>query len=446
MTNRERISGVDTAWLRMEQPTNLMMIVGVLVLQGRVDPRALRKVIAERFLAFPRFLQRAVVDDGMAVWEADPAFDLERHVVRERLGRKPAAAALEDLVSRLASTPLPGDRPRWCFHVVERYGAGSAIVVRIHHCYADGVALVQVLLSLTDAAARGHPRRPGASRERREASPPGVSAWIAAYTQAGGLEGLARKGAALAWDAASLALMAPDSPSPLKGPLGPAKRAAWAEPLPLDEVKAIGKALGCSINDVLLALAAGALRRYFEARGVSADGIGVRVLVPVNLRRADEALSLGNRFGLVFLDLPIGLRHPLERLYEVHRRMQALRDSWQPLIVLALLNAVGAGPEAVQRQVAATLARCASAVVTNVPGPREPRYIAGQRIEALDFWVPQSGGIGLGLSILSYAGRIHFGVLADAQRVPEPRALVECFAEEYEQLLWITLMSPWVEA
>jgi len=139
------------------------------------------------------------------------------------------------------------------------------------------------------------------------------------------------------------------------------------------------------------------------------------------------------------------MAHPLERLYEVRRRMLALKGSYQPLIALGLLNAVGYGPKVLQEQVTSLLGNSATAVMTNVPGPQRPLYFAGKRIRELDFWVPQSGGIGMGVSILSYDGRIQFGVITDAGLVPDPEAIVGRFADEFDKLLWITLMSPWGE-
>jgi WS/DGAT/MGAT family acyltransferase len=218
---------------------------------------------------------------------------------------------------------------------------------------------------------------------------------------------------------------------------------AWATPVPLEEVKVMGKALGCSINDVLLAMATGALREYLASQGDPVDGLGIRAIVPVNLRGNGSGRELGNRFGLVFLDLPIGIDHPLERLYEVRRLMQALKGSFQPLIVLGLLHTVGYGPKILQEQITALLSQNASAVMTNVPGPPSPVYFAGRRIEELNFWVPQSGGIGMGVSILSYNGRIQFGLIADAGLVPDPDRIVERFQGELDKLMWLTLMSPW---
>ena len=257
------------------------------------------------------------------------------------------------------------------------------------------------------------------------------------------VQDVARKGAGFAGEVAKLALMGRDAATRFKGPLGARKRAAWADPLPLEEVKVAGKALGCSINDVLLSMAAGALRDYLVDKGDPVEGLEIRAIVPVNLRPAGQARGLGNQFGLVFLDLPIGMAHPLERLYEVRRRMLALKGSYQPLIALGLLNAVGYGPKVLQEQVTSLLGNSATAVMTNVPGPQRPLYFAGKRIRELDFWVPQSGGIGMGVSILSYDGRIQFGVITDAGLVPDPEAIVGRFADEFDKLLWITLMSPW---
>src|SRR6185436_18103508 len=189
--------------------------------------------------------------------------------------------------------------------------------------------------------------------------------------------------------------------------------------------------------------AAGALRDYLIAKGDDVDALEIRAIVPVNLRPLEQGGDLGNHFGLVFLDVPIAIEHPLERLYEVRRRMRELKGSYQPMIALALLSAVGYGPRALQEQVTRLLGANASAVMTNVPGPQHALYFAGRRITGLEFWVPQSGGIGMGISILSYDGRIQFGVITDAGLVPDPARIVRSYGEEFDKLMWLTLMSPW---
>jgi WS/DGAT/MGAT family acyltransferase len=233
-----------------------------------------------------------------------------------------------------------------------------------------------------------------------------------------------------------------DAQTRLKGSPSGVKRVAWADPVPLDEVKAIAAAMDCSVNDVLVSTAAGALRGYLAGHGERIEGADVRAVVPVNLRAPGSGAELGNRFGLVFLDLPL-VEHPLERLYEVRRRMAALKGSRQPAIALALLAAVGLGPRAVQNGVTRFLGQNASVVLTNVPGPATRLYLGGERLRELGFWVPQSAGIGLGLSLLSYDGRVGFGVMSDAAVVPDPHRIAARFAEQFAQLLWLTLMSPW---
>ena len=450
---RERISGVDTAWLRMDQPTNLMMIVGVMMFEGRLDVETVARTIAARFLSFPRFGQRAVQDAAGAWWEEPESFDIHDHVIAVKLPGRGGKRELERLVSELASTQLDPARPLWQFHVVENYAGGSALVLRIHHCYADGIALIQVMLSMTDATAKGSLRAPAkkvvAARDRGEADfwakllepVKGMALEPAAATQA--LQGAAGKAMEIAAEVARLVLMGSDTPTRFKGTLGKRKAVAWAESLPLDEVKAIGKALGCSINDVLLSMAAGALRDYLLEKGDPVDGLEIRAIVPVNLRPAGQGADLGNHFGLVFLDVPVGMEHPLERLYEIRRRMRELKGSYQPVIALALLSAVGYGPRALQEQVTQLLGANASAVMTNVPGPQHALYFAGQKISGLEFWVPQSGGIGMGVSILSYDGRIQFGVITDAGLVADPARIVRAYGEEFDKLMWLTLMSPW---
>ena len=442
--SRERISGVDTAWLRMEQPTNLMMIVGVMRFAGRPPLAAVRRAIGARFLSFRRFRCRAVQDGAGAFWE-EAETDLRAHVVRAQLGGARGKEELEALVGELASTPLDPSRPLWQFHLVDNFEGGAALVARIHHCYADGIALIQVMLSMTHADAAASLALPAETKE--PALPPADDFWSGLLKPIAGalsdVPDLAGKGAGIAQEVARLVLMGNDAQTRLRGALGVSKRVAWAEPLPLADVKAVGKALGCSINDALLSMAAGALRDYLADQGDEPPA-SIRAIVPVNLRAAGEGRSLGNQFGLVFLELPIGMEHPLERLYEVRRRMQALKGSYQPLIAYALLSAVGYGPRMLQDQVTQLLGASASAVITNVPGPQHALYFAGKRIAALDFWVPQSGGIGMGMSILSYDGRIQFGVMTDAGLVPDPQRIVERFGDEFDKLMWLTLMTPWI--
>jgi len=242
----------------------------------------------------------------------------------------------------------------------------------------------------------------------------------------------------------AVALSLADDPiTAFKGPLGVVKKVAWAEPLPLEEVKLLGKMLSCTVNDALLAAAAGALRSYLLDRGEQVDGLTIRATVPVNLRPLEHAKKLGNHFGLVFLELPIGEPNPLRRLELVRASMKELKRSRQAALTFGLLAAVGMAPAAVQRAALELFSRKATTVATNVPGPQMPLYLAGCKVRELMFWVPQNGSIGMGLSILSYNGHVHFGIITDGKLVPDPEPLVQHFAREVEKITLAIMMEDW---
>ncbi len=467
--DRERMSGVDTAWLRMEHPSNLMMIVGVMIFKKKVDLKVLTTTVEQRFLPFKRFKQKAIQDPTGAWWETDRKFDVTNHVKRAKLAlakgnKPPGKLELEDFVSAMASTSLDFNKPLWQFQLID-YKGGSAIVSRIHHCYADGVALINVMMSLsgkTEAESlikpkKDAPRPPGEMDFWKSVTKPVANVWASAFKLTRGIveQGLeivkdptsmrefASKGIELAEELRKIALMTPDSKTRFKGNLGRTKRVAWAEPLSLAEVKVIGKALGCSINDVLLATAAGALRDYLARKGDATEGIELRATVPVNLRPLEKAGELGNQFGLVFVELPVGEEDPLLRVQKVRERMQTLKGSYQPVVAFVLLNAVGLGPKILQDQISGLIGKNATAVMTNVPGPQQPLFLAGREIDEIDFWVPQSGGIGMGVSILTYNGKVQFGIVTDSGLVPDPDNIINRFADEFEKLVLMTLMGPY---
>ena len=470
----ERMSRVDTAWLRMDTPANLMMIVGVWLLEPGVSHAALCQRVEERLLKYRRFRQR-VVDDAMgAAWQTDRAFDLQRHVVAERLAPRrgqSARAALEARVAELATTPLHAKHPLWQLHLIEDYPdvqgrRGSALIARIHHCIADGIALISVMLSITDGG-KPPPERPSKPEDERDWLADAVLKPITdVAVKAIGLYGdgvvksmdalskpqelfgsldIMLTGAQVMKDVAALALMPDDSPTRLKGKPGTRKRVAWCEPIPLEDVRAVGKALGGSINDVLLACAAGAIGSHLRAQGDDTDGQEIRAMVPVNLRPLEKAWQLGNRFGLVPLVLPIGVANPVARVYAVRQRMNELKGSYQPLLAFGVLAVAGLLIKPAQHALLGLFAKKATAVMTNVPGPKEPLSFCGSTLRQTMFWVPQSGDIGMGLSILSYGGGVQFGLITDAGLCPDPHAITERFGPEFERLLTLTLMLPWDE-
>ena len=206
----------------------------------------------------------------------------------------------------------------------------------------------------------------------------------------------------------------------------------------------MGYALGASVNDVLLSCVAGAIRGYLAERGEDTDGIELRAMVPVNLR-GPRSKGLGNKFGLVPLLLPVGMANPIARVHEVRARMEQLKHGYTAVLAMGLLGVMGVAPRAVQKQITDILASKATAVMTNVPGPREPLYMAGAQIRRMMFWVPQSGDIAVGVSILSYSGGVQFGLITDKRVCREPQAIIDRFAAEFEKLVSALLLLPWGE-
>ncbi len=447
MAKRVPMASIDAAWLGMEDPTNLMMVTGVMALAGPVDRKRLRLLLDRRLRPFRRFHQKVVRPrsrGSLPHWQDDEHFEIDNHVSHIGLPAPGSEAELRDMVSDLMSVPLDFSKPLWHMHVIDGYNGGSVVLARVHHSIADGIALVRVMLSLTDESPNPKPTR----TPTKEAAP-GFRLpldWLPAAVGRGLAGGqdlianpdraldIARIGAQGAYRLGRIVLLPPDPPTPFKGQLGRRKRAAWSEPVPLDDFKAIGKAFGATVNDVLVATATGALRRYMEKRGQRTAGIAIRALVPVNLRPADQAHKMGNAFGLVFLTLPIGIADPARRLRAIKKEMDELKSSPEALVSFGVLSLMGLAPVEVEQLGLRFFGSKATAVLTNVPGPRQALYMAGRKIDKVMFWVPQSGHMGLGISILSYAGGVMLGIATDAGLVPDPERIVEGFRVEFEAL------------
>jgi diacylglycerol O-acyltransferase len=458
------MSPVDRAWLLMDRPTNPMIIVGVIVLAGALERARLRQLVAERFVVFDRFRCRPVQEAFAARWVQSEQFELDDHIMCAALPGAAGQAQLEALVGELAGASFNPSRPWWSFHLVEKYLTGSAIVIRIHHCYADGMALARVLLRLFDGAAEGAAIPPAQPSTPATDGPFSLGSFYAPLAgllastlregadlvehgldyalHAGQAATAAREAAGVIGELAHIGTLADDPVTRLKQPLSGVRRVAWAPPLALDEVRTIGRVLGCTVNDVLVATLAGALGRYLESRGDAMTGVTLHAAVPVNMRaQGDSQPVLGNRFGLVFLELPVGIRHPLERLYAVHRAMQVLKGSSQALVTLGLLAAVGSLPAAIEDQAITIFTGKASLVASNVRGPQEQVHLGGVAVSQMLFWVPQAGSIGTGVSMLTYNGQVQFGVISDRQLIADPGKLVRLIEVEFNRLVYLVLLG-----
>lgn len=436
----ESLSNVDSAWLRMEDPTNLMTITALLTFEGTLDFRRLKTVIEDKLLSHDRFRQRVIESRIPFVkprWEEDEHFALKAHLRRTALPHPGDQGTLQDMVSDLMSTPLDYSKPLWQFHVIENYSGGSALVARVHHCIADGIALVRLMFKLVTESAEDDARNPEMpmlsvrkSRRRRGVVDEGMETLV---NPARALA-LARDGANAAAEFTKLVTLSADPRTLFKGSLGVTKRASWSDAIPLSGVKACAKRWGATINDLLLAAVSGALRAYMVGRGEKPDGLTFRAVVPVNLRTDDELETLGNRFGLVFLALPIGIADRGGRLRALKSEMDLIKGSPQAMVAFGVLNALGMASPEIEGIGVNIFARKATAVMTNVPGPQRQLFLAGSPIRDILFWVPQSGRLGLGVSILSYNGQVRLGIAADAGLVPDPGTIIGHFQEEIREL------------
>lgn len=458
----------DAAWLRMDRPENLMVITSVLWFERPLPLAPLRALLRERLVErFPRFRQRAV--DGGALrgvhWEDDPDFDLDLHVHHLALPAPGGRAELQDLVADLMATPLDRSKPLWHVWVVDGYEGGGAMVTRMHHCIADGIALARVMLSLTDPTPDAPPPSIEPVHRDRErglldrAAGPLAPALGATRAIAGAL---AREGAQALRDpgrvgrvpgqaAGVLRALAKELGTPadphgaLRGQLHAGERVAWCSPVPLADVKRIARAHDATVNDVLVAAVAGGLQRWLLARQPTpVDGLPpepleheLRAMVPFNLRPLETPLprELGNRFGLVLLALPLLEPDPAARLREVHRRMRAIKDSPEGIVSYGVLGAIGLSPPALETQLIDLFSAKASLVLTNVPGPKAPVYLAGAQLRGVLVWAPCAGSVSTSVSIFSYDGQVSIGFMCDAGLVPDPQAIVAAVDEELAGLL-----------
>jgi diacylglycerol O-acyltransferase / wax synthase len=443
VTAHHAMSNVDAAWLRMDRPTNQMVINSVLWFDEPVDWEQMRTVFAERIVeAFPRFRQRPVepLPPRSPYWEDDPTFDLDLHIHRRALPPPGDQRALQELVGDLAATPLDRSKPLWQAYFVDGYGDGCAVITRIHHAVADGMALVRVLMCLTDESEAQPPASPQPHHSLPERAVRGI--WkLAGTTVHESFDSLlhpqhvadlasqaAHEVAGDARAAAKLLSASSDADTALRGPLSPGMRVAWSAPFPLARVKQTGHAMGATVNDVLVAAVSGALASYMERPDE------VRAMVPVNLRALDSAASLGNEFALILLPLATTEATRVERLRLTKRTMDEIKRSREAAVAFGILALIGFTPPQVESRLIDLFSSKASLVLTNVPGPREPLHIAGNRLGGVLVWAPCSGSVGMSVTIFSYAGKVTVGFLTDAGLVPDPETIARAFTRELRGL------------
>ncbi|MFQ5697221.1 MAG: wax ester/triacylglycerol synthase family O-acyltransferase [Myxococcota bacterium] len=440
----DRLSAQDTTFLAMEGPNTQMHVAGLLIFEsdplanedGGVDFESIRKATGALLHEVPRYRQKLlwVPFIEQPVWVDDPDFHLDYHVRHTSLPRPGSAAQLKRMAARIMSQSLDRNRPLWEMWVIEGLEGGRfATLSKIHHCMIDGVAgvdLAMILLSTRPEReiAEPPPFVPRPAPTRRELLRDElIHRATLPLRSLGDLRGLRREPAALRRELGARAralaeligwAIRPPSATPINGPLGPQRRFDWLD-LPLAPVKEMRRAVGCSVNDVVLTLVTGALRRYLQRRNVDPGSLDFRVSAPVSVRRDTERGRLGNRVSSWIVRLPLDEADPLAQLSAIHQTTRELKRSNQALGVEVMMQVAEWTPPVLLSLGAQAASGPINSIVTNVPGPQFPLYLLGARLLEMVPVVPLLDRIGLGVALFSYDGHLFWGFNADAALVPD---------------------------
>ena len=456
----DRLSALDVSFLYLEESTTPMHVGGVSIFEvpsDGFDYDRLVQHIRRRIAFVPRYRQRVRWVPGRIsspVWVDDESFDVTYHVRRSALPKPGTEAQLRELAARIFSRPLDRNRPLWELYLVEAMAGGRfALLTKTHHAMVDGVSAVdigQVLLDVTPQPRQTPPDSwlPSAEPSGLELVVGAVGDWVRRPTDLvdsvrSGLGDVRRTASRLAGTAGGVLAMArtvsrlaPDSP--LNAEIGEQRRYATAR-TELDDYKAIRKAHGGSVNDVVLAVVAGALRSWLMTRGepVTPSSV-VRAMVPVSVRSADESGSLGNRVSSYLVDLPVGEANPVMRLHQISYAMKAHKETGQAVGAEAIVGLAGFAPptlHALGARVGSGLSkRLFNLVVTNVPGPQFPLYAAGARLLATYPVVPLAKGQAVSVGLTSYDGGVFYGLNADRDAMTDVDVLAHCLCDSLAEL------------
>jgi diacylglycerol O-acyltransferase len=451
------MSSTDAGFLYLERPHALLHIGCVAIVEGELCLDELARHVAARLPRLRRYTQRAVsvpLSLGHPTWEDDPSFDLRAHLFRWSVPRPGGEHQLREAVAQLLAQPLDRSRPLWEFHVLQGLDGGrSALFQKIHHCMIDGVSGAQLLEQILDAAPAAFPRAslrlatvseemPGAATRIGRAVGDDVRRGM--RTAFGILSALRRP--AIARDAArrlldaawsAVQLTATDVPRlPWNAPIGP-RRALQFSRLSLGDVQRIRKRRGGTVNDVVLTVLAGGLQRYLRSIGVSTRGVEAVALVPVSLRKPEEDGTLGNRISALLVPLAIDPETEVGRLQSQRSLMDRLKQTAAWAGIDRLLTALDEVPAPLVAAFGASLSlgHIANVIATNVPGPRDTRFLGPHLVQALYPIVPIIDGIGLGLAVFSYDGWLHVGLNADPDLAPDLEKLRLGVEEAFSDLL-----------
>jgi diacylglycerol O-acyltransferase / wax synthase len=458
MANHDRLTGLDSSFLQLERDSAHMHVAGCMIFQGPGPSyEELAEEIDSRLHLIPRYRQRLAMvpfGQGRPVWVDDPHFKVTYHVRHTALPRPGGDEQLKRLAGRVFSQPLDRSRPLWELWLVEGLSENRfALLSKTHHALVDGVSGVDIATVLFDTspdpmpvASPDHEWMPRpvptgaqllADALRERATVPqeivrGVRATLRGPRGVASRLGQALVGVgALAW-----AGLQPAPPSPFNVPIGPHRRFTWVG-CDLGELKAVKNAFGGTVNDVVLAAVAGGLGRYMRLHGQPTEDVVLKAMVPVSVRADIERGALGNRVAAMWAPLPVGMLDPVERLRMISRAMEGIKESGQVVGAETLTRLTGFAPPTIISQAARLQARqrLFNVVVTNVPGPQIPLYVLGHELEAIYPMVPLAKNTALGIAIMSYNGRLSFGLVADYDALPDVERLADELRASVEELI-----------
>jgi WS/DGAT/MGAT family acyltransferase len=447
-TASDRLSPLDASFLHVEDATSHMHVAAVLVFAGRPPSYDdFLSHISARLGHVPRYRQRLAwvpLAQGRPKWVDDDAFDLRYHVRATALPRPGTEYELQVLAGRVFSLRLNREKPLWEMWLVEGLADDRfAVLTKTHHALVDGISGVDILTVLfgdefSDDEGEWRPRPAPSSGEllveavaERAATPAEALSdlsWLASHPRRA-----VSRAVELVEDVAEV-VRAGVRPAPRtpwnRGATGSDRRFVWVRG-DLARVKAVKNALGGTVNDVMLAVVARALRRELERRGEAADGVELKAFVPVSVRGEEAAGSLGNQVTGLIASLPVGCADPIETLSRVSDQMRGLKESGQAVGARALTD-LGTGFAqgnllTIGARLTASRQRVANLVVTNVPGPQFPLRMGDHELLDMFPMVPLGGNLRLGVAILSYNGKISFGLVGDFDAMPDLEELASDF-------------------
>jgi WS/DGAT/MGAT family acyltransferase len=416
---------------------------------GGVDIERIRNYIAARLHWIPRYRQRLKYTPllGSPVWVDDERFNINYHVRHASLPQPGDEQQLQCLAARIKSQQLDRDKPLWEMYIVEGLKGGRfAMITKTHHCMIDGISGADLLAVLLQPFPQDTPPAPEPFKPRPAPTWRGLLQSDIARRVGAPLNGARHLIAdptatrdEIRTAAAAVAGIVPSvrraSATPFNRAIGPYRRFDWLA-MDLDAVKAVKNALGGTVNDVVLATVAGAVRRFLQRRRVNVDALDFRALVPVSIRRDEERGAMGNRVAAWLADLPVAERHPRTRFASLCKTTAGLKESRQAAGSEVLTGVTGwTGSSILSAALRlAFRARPFNLVVTNVPGPQVPLYLLDAPMRAVYPQVPLFPNQGLGVALFSYAGTLHWGFNADWELMPDLRDFVTAIQDSFSEL------------